>query len=66
MAGDREINPTKLKNALSFKFVELADEDTIEQVTGGPLGFSGPLGLDIPLFADKDCSGHGRFRGGRQ
>ena len=54
VAGDREINPTKLKNVLSFKFVELADEETIEQVTGGPLGFSGPLGLDIPLFADQD------------
>jgi prolyl-tRNA synthetase len=54
VAGDREINPTKLKNELSFKFVELADESTIEQATGGPLGFSGPIGLDIPLFADKD------------
>jgi prolyl-tRNA synthetase len=54
VAGDREINPTKLKNALSFKFVELADEQTIEKVTGGPLGFSGPLGLEIPLFADSD------------
>ena len=54
VAGDREINPTKLKNELSFKFVELADESTIEQATGGPLGFSGPIGLDIPLLADKD------------
>jgi prolyl-tRNA synthetase len=54
VAGDREINPTKLKNLLSFKFVELADEETIEKATGGPLGFSGPLGLEIPLFADND------------
>ncbi|OPY64475.1 MAG: Proline--tRNA ligase [Syntrophorhabdaceae bacterium PtaU1.Bin034] len=54
VAGDREINPTKLKNVLSFKFVELASEAVIEEATGGPLGFSGPIGLDIPLFADKD------------
>jgi len=54
VAGDQEINPTKLKNTLSFKSVEMADEATIEQVTGGPLGFSGPIGLDIPLYADKD------------
>ncbi len=54
VAGDRGINPAKLKNELSFKFVELADEATIEQATGGPLGFSGPLGLKIPLLADKD------------
>jgi prolyl-tRNA synthetase len=54
VAGDREVNPTKLKNVLSFTFVELADDATIEQATGGPLGFSGPLGLDIPLYADRD------------
>src|SRR5208282_2080249 len=54
VAGDREINPIKLKNELSLKFVELAGESIIEEATGGPLGFSGPLGLDIPLFADKD------------
>jgi prolyl-tRNA synthetase len=54
VAGDREVNPTKVKNALSFKYVELTDERTIEEATGGPLGFSGPIGLSIPLFADKD------------
>ena len=54
VAGDREVNPVKLKNTLAFKFVELADEATIEQATGGPLGFSGPIGLDIPLYADVD------------
>jgi prolyl-tRNA synthetase len=56
VAGDREINPTKVKNVLSLKYVELADEETIEKVTGGPLGFSGPVGLSIPLFADKDVA----------
>ncbi len=54
VAGDREVNPVKLKNMLAFKFVELADEAAIEQATGGPLGFSGPIGLDIPLYADND------------
>ncbi len=53
-AGDREINPVKLKNALSLKSVELADERTIEETTRGPMGFSGPIGLDIPLYADVD------------
>ena len=54
VAGDREINPIKLKNVPSLKFVELAGESIIEEATGGPLGFSGPMGLNIPLFADKD------------
>ena len=57
VAGDSEINPTKLKNVLSFKFVEMADEAAIEEATGGPLGFSGPLGLKIPLYGDKDILG---------
>ncbi|MGD0657144.1 MAG: proline--tRNA ligase [Syntrophorhabdales bacterium] len=57
VAGDSEINPTKLKNVLSFKFVEMADEAAIEEATGGPLGFSGPLGLNIPLYGDKDILG---------
>jgi prolyl-tRNA synthetase len=52
--GDREINETKLKNLLNLDYVELAGESVIEETTGGPLGFSGPLGLDIPLYADRD------------
>ncbi len=52
--GDREINETKMRNLLSLEYLELADEVTIEDVTGGPLGFSGPIGLKIPLYADRD------------
>ncbi len=52
--GDREINETKLVNLLSLDYLELADAYTIEKVTGGPLGFSGPIGLEIPLYADDD------------
>ena len=52
--GDREINDTKLKNLLKLDELELADERTIEEMTGGPLGFSGPIGLKIPLYADMD------------
>ncbi len=52
--GDREINETKLKNLLNFDYVELAGESVIEETTGGPLGFSGPIGLKIPIYADRD------------
>ncbi len=54
VAGDREINPIKLKNIAGFKSVELASQSVIEEATGGPLGFSGPIGLTVPLFADND------------
>ncbi len=52
--GNREINETKLKNLLNFDFVELAHESIIEETTGGPLGFSGPIGLKVPVYADRD------------
>lgn len=52
--GDREVNEVKVRNLLGLDELELADERTIEEVTGGPLGFSGPLGLSIPLYADRD------------
>jgi prolyl-tRNA synthetase len=52
--GDREINETKLKNLLNLDYIELAGESVIEATTGGPLGYSGPIGLKIPLYADRD------------
>jgi prolyl-tRNA synthetase len=51
--GDHELNLSKLSKLLSLTPVELADEKTIEQVTGGHLGFSGPVGLkNITIIAD--------------
>ncbi|MCX8021291.1 MAG: proline--tRNA ligase [Syntrophorhabdaceae bacterium] len=52
--GDREINETKLRNLLGLEYLDLADSVTIEETTGGPLGFTGPVGLGIPLYADRD------------
>ncbi|OPY77998.1 MAG: Proline--tRNA ligase [Syntrophorhabdus sp. PtaU1.Bin058] len=54
--GDREINETKLRNLVGLEYCDLADEYLIRDVTGGPLGFSGPIGLSIPLYADKDVA----------
>jgi len=51
--GDLEVNEIKLKNALGCLHLELASEEKILEITGGPLGFSGPVGLeDIRLLAD--------------
>lgn len=53
--GDRELNEIKLRKALKAKNVELANEDEIERLTGGPLGFSGPIGIkDITIIADDE------------
>jgi prolyl-tRNA synthetase len=51
--GDLEVNEIKLKNELGCTHLQLASEAKIEEVTGGPQGFSGPVGLDgIRLIAD--------------
>ncbi|MFZ7111640.1 MAG: proline--tRNA ligase [Desulfatiglandales bacterium] len=50
--GDHEMNETKLRNFLGVEEVELADSRTIEEVTGAPVGFAGPMGLKIKMFAD--------------
>jgi prolyl-tRNA synthetase len=52
--GDHELNEVKVKNFLRVSELEFADEQTIEEVTGGPLGFSGPVALEgVKIIADN-------------
>jgi prolyl-tRNA synthetase len=55
--GDRDLNEHKLKRLLGAKKVELADEATIQKVTGAPVGFAGPVGLSVPVYADQSLRG---------
>jgi prolyl-tRNA synthetase len=51
--GDLEVNEVKLKNEIGCTHLQLASEAKIEEVTGGPQGFSGPVGLeDIRIVSD--------------
>jgi prolyl-tRNA synthetase len=43
--GDHEVNEEKLRLAVGGKHIELADEATIEKVTGAKVGFAGPIGI---------------------
>ncbi len=43
--GDRELNEAKLARHLGGAPLRLATGAEIEQLTGGPLGFTGPVGL---------------------
>ncbi|MDR1856322.1 MAG: proline--tRNA ligase [Desulfovibrio sp.] len=52
--GDREANEAKVKRLLGAVSVELADAATVRAVTGAPMGFAGPVGLDIPVYADNE------------
>jgi prolyl-tRNA synthetase len=44
--GDRELNEAKLSRALGGQPARLAAAAEIEHLTGGPLGFTGPVGLE--------------------
>ncbi|MFH1113386.1 MAG: proline--tRNA ligase [Pseudomonadota bacterium] len=58
LRGDHDLNEVKVRNVLGAADLELADEWTIEEVTGGPLGFSGPIGLQgITVLADQSIRG---------
>jgi prolyl-tRNA synthetase len=64
VAGNRDLNEHKLKRLIGAKKVELADEATILKVTGAPVGFAGPVGLTIPVYADQELKGaSGRITG---
>ncbi len=53
--GDDEVNEVKLKNALGATHLQLASEAKVEQVSGGAMGFSGPLGLKgVRVVADPE------------
>jgi prolyl-tRNA synthetase len=56
--GDREINEIKLGRVLGTTGFVMATAGEIERVTGGPLGFSGPVGLKgVRLIADHRVAG---------
>ena len=62
--GDRELNEHKLKRLLGVKKLELADDATVQKVTGAPVGFAGPVGLAVPVYADQALKGAaGRITG---
>jgi len=51
--GDHEVNEAKLKKALGATDLVMAEPTTVEQLTGAPVGFAGPIGLSgVTLVAD--------------
>jgi len=56
--GNREVNEIKLRAALGARNVVLADPATIEKATGAPVGFAGPVGLALPIYAELKLQGY--------
>lgn len=55
--GDREINEIKLKNLIGCtNDIELAEPSAVREITNAEVGFAGPVGLGIPVYADKEVA----------
>jgi prolyl-tRNA synthetase len=52
--GDRNLNEIKLKRALQARELVLAADKAVEDATGAPVGFAGPVGLRIPIYCDLE------------
>jgi prolyl-tRNA synthetase len=55
--GDQELSEPKLKNTLGCQWVAMADEATVLQATGAPIGFAGPIGVKATLICDWSLKG---------
>ena len=45
--GDFDVNEVKVKNAVGANWIQLAEPEVIEKITGAPVGFAGPVNLDF-------------------
>ncbi|MDY6821369.1 MAG: proline--tRNA ligase [Deferribacterota bacterium] len=61
ISGEHELNLTKVKNNITETMPDFASQEEIERLTGGPVGFSGPIGLNIPVYADYSVKGLKNF-----
>ncbi len=58
--GDREVNGIKLDSLFEEEGIRFLEEEEIEELTGGPQGFSGPVGLPgkVQIIADELIAGY--------
>jgi len=54
--GDHALKEAKLKEVIGCEWCHLAEEESVQRITGAPSGFSGPIGLTIPVYADHEVA----------
>lgn len=54
--GDREANETKVKSYLGAEAAEMASAEEVKQATGAPVGFAGPVGLQLKIMVDHEVA----------
>lgn len=52
--GNKEVNETKIQSFFNANMVTLADDETVEKITGADVGFAGPVGLKEKIFIAAD------------
>ncbi|MDP3920213.1 MAG: proline--tRNA ligase [Candidatus Omnitrophota bacterium] len=57
VTGDSEVNENKLKRLAEASRIRQASNEEVRNATGAPVGFAGPIGLKLPLYADWDVVG---------
>ncbi len=53
LPGDRELNETKALKLVGGNEIELASFEDVEKVTHAKVGFAGPVGIDCPVYMDR-------------
>ncbi len=54
--GDRELNETKALKIVGGNEIELASFEDVEKVTHAKVGFAGPVGIDCPVYMDRQIA----------
>ncbi len=64
VTGDSELNEPKFRALLGTKDVRQATSEEVQLATKAPVGFAGPVGLEIPVYADWEVQGISDFTTG--
>jgi len=57
LRGDRDLNEHKFQNFLGCTELVMADPHTVREVTNAEVGYAGPVGLNVPIYADTELIG---------
>lgn len=57
VTGDSEVNESKLRRLIGAKQLRQATSEEVRNATGAPVGFAGPVGMKLPVYADWDVAG---------
>lgn len=61
LPGDRELNEVKASKLLNAIELNLATPEEVRKATGARIGFAGPVGLDLPIYMDRQVAHYKNF-----